>query len=607
MIVLGVSNTILSVDSFQKALKKEDDIKISLLSKMIRDYIRGPLLELNIIKENLESTRNTSSEDFNKLLGILTENSEKIWSIQVSDLYGNIRALYPNDERLLGTDISGHEYFKIVTHSDKPYWSSTFLSSKTNSSAVTLSKKYSDGVITLFISIKEMDEILALLNGENSRRLVFVTDQRGVYVYHPDYRKVLLRENNLFEEKQKEYATYNNEKYYIKTVQMPETGWQVSLYTPMDNIYQTIYKLVLPLIIILISLISIAIIIGRRFSKTIYNGINALLNSTREIALGEYDITIRPLALEEMDLLAKSVTNMSKVILERETELKDAYLKINNNKVLLEREVEKQTKDLRSALESLNDAQEKVIESEKLASLGGMVAGVAHEINTPIGIIVTAASYLQDKTEELYKSYQENTMAKSMFSTYCENVLSTTSLILSNSKRSSNLISSFKQVAVDQSSEEVRVFRMKKYINEILTSLHPNFKKTTHIVEVNCDESITVKSYPGAIAQILTNLILNSIKHGFENIPNGVISIDIYLENERIHFIYKDNGKGMSPEEVKKIYDPFFTTKRGKGGSGLGMHIVYNLVTQKLGGQISCTSSKNNGTTFLLDFPSQIV
>ncbi len=607
MVVLSISSTLISVDTLQSELQKEDEIKVDLLSNSIKDYIRGPLLELNIIKELLEENIKVDENIINKMLKILTDNHDDIWSIQVTDLSGEIQSIYPHDNYLIGTDVSGYEYFKEAISTNKPYWSGAFLSSQSNSSTVSLSQTYNNGVITLFISIKKIESVIELLRNKDSKRLIFVTDQRGVYVYHPDYKKVQLRENDLFLDKDQKIVTYNDKKYSTKRVQIPETGWFISLYSPLDNIYTALYQMILPLILIMIFIVFISIIIGNKFGKTISYGIKILLTSTREISDGDYDITIQDLGIRELDLLAQSIVDMSRGIYTRESDLKKARDEINNNKLQLEEEVKVQTQDLRSALESLEDAQDKMIESEKLASLGGMVAGVAHEINTPIGIIVTAASYLHDRTEEIMKSFKDNTLAQTQFADYCENVIGTTSLILSNSRRSSSLISSFKQVAVDQSSEEIRVFKIKDYVHEILTSLHPNFKKTNYIIDVICEKEINVKSYPGAFAQILTNLLLNSIKHGFENMDEGKITIKIEESNHLAYIVYTDNGHGMSEENVKRIYDPFFTTKRGKGGSGLGMHIVYNLITQKLNGSIHCLSSPEKGTTFELNFPIGMV
>ena len=254
-------------------------------------------------------------------------------------------------------------------------------------------------------------------------------------------------------------------------------------------------------------------------------------------------------------------------------------------------------------LEMIRKTQEQLIQSEKMAALGNLVAGVAHEINTPVGIGVTAASHLDERTKTFVELYAQGKLRRSELEAYLSIAEKTTQMILSNLNRASNLILSFKQVAVDQSSEEQRLFELKEYINEVFQSLHPELNKTKHKIVINCPDDIEMNSFPGAFSQILTNLVMNSIIHGFENIISGTITISITLKGGNVRILYHDNGSGILPENIKKVFEPFFTTRRGSAGSGLGMHIVYNLVTQTLQGTIECSSRKNEGTTFKINVP----
>ncbi|HIJ26290.1 MAG TPA: PAS domain S-box protein, partial [Gammaproteobacteria bacterium] len=240
--------------------------------------------------------------------------------------------------------------------------------------------------------------------------------------------------------------------------------------------------------------------------------------------------------------------------------------------------------ELQHSMQQLKEAQQKLVESEKMASLGGLVAGIAHEVNTPLGISVTAASYLKDKTNHLSGQYQKQQMKRSDLMQYLQSAEESTSIVLENLTRASDLVKSFKQVAVDQSSDERRLFYVISYLHDILRSLHPQLKKLPHQTVIEGDESIEVMNDPGAFAQVVTNLVMNSIIHGFEDSTPGVIRIVVSEEGESVVIVYQDNGQGASPEVVGKIFEPFFTTRRGDGGSGLGMHLVYNLVTQRLGG-----------------------
>ncbi len=269
----------------------------------------------------------------------------------------------------------------------------------------------------------------------------------------------------------------------------------------------------------------------------------------------------------------------------------------------LEMRVQQRTAELERSLETLKKAQKHLVESEKMVSLGRLVAGVAHEVNTPVGVSVTAASYLHEKTQHLYERMQKDAITSTDVEKYLTTAKEASELILSNLRRASDLIRSFKQVAVDQSAEERRKFNVKTYLDELLLSIRPKYKKTKHTITVECPDNLEINSYPGAFAQIITNLIMNSLIHGFEDVDAGHILIQVSSDENQIHIVYKDDGKGMDPDTVQKVFEPFFTTKRSHGGTGLGMHLVYNLVTQTFGGVIECYSVKGRGVEFRIDFP----
>jgi two-component system, NtrC family, sensor kinase len=268
--------------------------------------------------------------------------------------------------------------------------------------------------------------------------------------------------------------------------------------------------------------------------------------------------------------------------------------------------LEKKSNDLEQTLTNLSLMQNKLVEAEKMAALGGLVAGVAHEINTPIGTSITLASTLRDETQLLTALIESGSLKKSLLNHYLEVASKASSLILSNLNRAGELVHSFKQVAVDQSTSERRSFKVKEYIQEVILSILPQFKQNLFKVSITGDDAINLYSYPGALAQVVTNLINNSILHAY--LPNqvGNISIDIQQESDRIVILYSDDGSGINPQIFSKIFDPFFTTARDKGGTGLGLHITYNLVTQKLQGCIDCESKIGEGTLFTVKLPTSI-
>ncbi len=275
----------------------------------------------------------------------------------------------------------------------------------------------------------------------------------------------------------------------------------------------------------------------------------------------------------------------------------------------LEHRVEQRTSELKSSnlnlrttLQQLQQAQKQLVEADKMAALGGLVAGIAHEINTPLGNSLTAASLLKEEFAQLLGRYHDNSLKRSdleEFNTVANECLQ---IIMGNSTRAAQLIQSFKQVAVDQTSDERRSFPLKRYIDEVLFSLKPQLKNSAHQIEVHGDE-VMVDSYPGAFSQIITNLVINSLQHGFAHKHNGHIEIQLSATEANLQLDYRDDGTGMSKKQLRKIFDPFFTTRRGEGGSGLGAHIIYNLVTQQLKGQISCDSVPDQGIHFQIIAP----
>jgi signal transduction histidine kinase len=251
----------------------------------------------------------------------------------------------------------------------------------------------------------------------------------------------------------------------------------------------------------------------------------------------------------------------------------------------------------------LHETRGQLVESEKMASLGGLVAGVAHEINTPLGISVTAASHLSDRLGIFKQRYQDGKLTRSEFDSFIAEADASSDLVGRNLQRASELVRSFKRVAADQSHEELRQFKLIHYLEEICHSLSPQLNVKGHQVSIEGDADITVNTYPGILAQVITNLVINSDIHGFEGRQNGQIRMTIELDEARVILVYTDDGIGITEAQRPKVFEPFYTTKRNAGGIGLGLNICYSLVNQKLQGIISCEAS-DSGARFVLQFPA---
>ncbi|MBV1933868.1 MAG: hypothetical protein KUG59_04210, partial [Parvibaculaceae bacterium] len=295
------------------------------------------------------------------------------------------------------------------------------------------------------------------------------------------------------------------------------------------------------------------------------------------------------------------------------TKLKNAELNLRELNTNLENRVEDRTEKLNhsnvrllEALDDLKETQTGLIEAEKMASLGGLVAGISHEINTPIGVSVTAISHLEKVQKELEQEFLAGTLEKETFQKKLTTSQEAIRIVLSNLGRASSLITSFKRVSVDQSCTEEAKFDLKTLFDDALLSLSPNLRKTKHQVNLSASGPIQLEADPGALHQILNNLVMNSLLHAFPKTDDGVINIAIDGTGDDVVITFQDNGIGMSPNTSARIFEPFFTTKRGQGGSGLGMHIIYNLVTQTLNGKIQCRSTLGEGTVFTIRLPASL-
>jgi signal transduction histidine kinase len=311
------------------------------------------------------------------------------------------------------------------------------------------------------------------------------------------------------------------------------------------------------------------------------SAINEVLDKVKAFAIGGVDYITKPFQVEEV--LARVET----------------HLAIRN----LQKGLEDKNDELAKTLKQLKITQTQLIESEKMAALGNLVAGVAHEINTPLGISVTAASVLSEDTTKFSNTYRSGKIKRSDLETFLDTATESSRLLLANLSRAVNLIQSFKQVAVDQSSEAKRGFKVKEYLEEIMLSLIGELKKIKYTIKITGDENLTLHSYPGALSQIVTNLVMNSLIHAYDEADSGQIFMDFKVEGERFILQYADDGKGINPENLSKIFNPFFTTNRMQGSTGLGLHIVYNLVIQKFKGTIQCESKVGTGTTFIITLP----
>jgi PAS domain S-box-containing protein len=285
-----------------------------------------------------------------------------------------------------------------------------------------------------------------------------------------------------------------------------------------------------------------------------------------------------------------------------EERIKSINIDLENRVQLRTIELEEKSRILAESLRQLESAQHQLVVSERMAAIGSLVAGVAHEINTPLGVGVTAASFIETSAEKLMREISDVAMDSDKIRSGVRALNESAALLMSNLTKAAELVQGFKQVAVDQTSGEKRKFKLHEYIDNIIQSLHPYTKKFPVKIINDCPEDIEIDTYPGGLSQVITNLINNSIIHAFPVEREEVIRIRVYTADSKLIIEYSDNGKGIPSEIIDKIFDPFFTTRRNEGGSGLGLHIVFKIVNEQMRGDMVCESKQGEGTIFKMRF-----
>lgn len=344
-----------------------------------------------------------------------------------------------------------------------------------------------------------------------------------------------------------------------------------------------VYPLILSVMVVLFffALGGIFIIVERRTEPY-----KVLVTFAEDIARGEYSKNIPENYLnrqDEMGEICNSFQSIIEIFRKENTDLEEQVSKIN---------------------EVLEKQYAYILETEKAASLGNLVAGVSHEINTPLGVSVSTNSYVEQMTEDALSKMTSGTMSKDELIKFFEKITESSRILGYNLNRAADLVKSFKKIAVDQGSEVKETFLLKPVIDDVVISLRNEYKRQKHEIFINCDEHIMMNSYPGLIAQLITNLMMNAIQHGFKHRDKGQIKINCWQESDYLYIIFEDNGHGITEETQQKMYDPFFTTNREEGNSGLGMSIIHNIVTQTLGGKIQTESAVEVYTRFTIMLPN---
>jgi signal transduction histidine kinase len=358
-------------------------------------------------------------------------------------------------------------------------------------------------------------------------------------------------------------------------------------YERFENTLSDVY---VRIAIVAILSLSLSVLIGLAIAGSIVAPLRVLMNAMRAIVAGDYARTVRDVdARDEIGAMARAV---------------EVFRENAIAKRLAEVELKASKERAEDALRELQDAQQSLIEAEKLAALGGLVAGVAHEVNNPVGISLTVASSFARRCDRFAEEISDGAVRRSKLDEFIAGSREAAKQLVANLNRAADLIQSFKQVAVDRSHAERRLFDLRESTEQIVVSLRPALKRSLISLSVDIPAGIAMDSYPGPYGQVLTNLVLNSLVHGFPDKRAGSMRLTgqrVGADQVEVQFV--DDGVGMSEDVQRRAFEPFFTTRRNRGGTGLGLHIVYNLVTRRLGGRLRLESEVGRGTTFTMRLP----
>lgn len=602
--------------SFLSELSKNNNLQIAENLKVsVERFFKEPEKDLHMLRDLLQLE--AISDDPSSLIllfDVYHQNQDKYHHYQIIDSEGISVFTYPHDHGDVGFDFSNTSYYKAISSGEEKYWTQTYVDRRFGQISIDFALPLDSYILVGTIQLERLSNVLSSIL-EDDGVIVGITDDRGVYILHSEYRNVEQRTTDPYVNHRNltyEEVTFENNQYFGTNLQSSYQGWTIVLYEHVskqrDKVLQ--FSIILSVIIVISTLT--VIFVGNRFNSIIIGNLSTFIKRTNNIANGDYDEKVDESRYVEFTEIGSNFSQMAEKIQRRESKIVAQNKEIENMNRSLEARVQERTKELQESNEMLeqtllhlNDTREQLIESEKLASLGNLVAGLAHEINTPLGIILTIITYMQESTSKLTEKLKSNSLKKNELIKYVESMADSEKLIFDNVTRTTDLIGSFKLISSDQMSEDIRTINIHDYVENIVRGLELGLKKKHIDILLKPSIPLEIKTVPGSVYQVMVNLIMNAALHAYDK-NGGRIEIEIHDNTDYIDIYVTDFGVGISEENLRRIYEPFFTTKRGSGGTGLGLNITYNSIKQSLKGNIVATSSIGHGTKMRVTLPKDI-
>ncbi|MBI9096991.1 MAG: PAS domain S-box protein [Spirochaetaceae bacterium] len=711
LLTLGIFSIIASAGSLQEEITKANTEQLAIINSNIEQYINSSIDELSSIKYLLDQGTVYDSSIMNFMLESITVSHDQILSTEISDENGILLNTYPHDPVRIGTDISGYEYFKRALISETGFWSSSFIPEQLDSPVSSISQPWKGGIVTTFFSLENLQSFVELSISHNQDRFITITDQRGVYIAHPEKDKVALRENDTsFRYFQKKWSgepisetmTYNDGKYLTYVSIIDSAGWKVALYQNISTLRKPGLIMSAWIFLLTIIVLSFAYILAEKLINGITDSLNDLISTARNIADGNYQPQLPSMEFLEFNELSDSLTKMTEEIHLRETELiyseqmqkniinsiatvligidgegivtlwnqhvekttglkaaeaigkhldnvvprlseeMDKILeaietdrKLENKRIPYEIDGEHHfenisvyplTGNIRGAVIRIDDVTENVrieemmIQSEKMLSVGGLAAGMAHEINNPLAGVLQTASVMGNRLSDI-KDIQSNIKAADEAGTSIESIKKYMK-IRGIPRMISSINESGKRVAAIV--ENMLSFARKSEQQTSSYSLNTLIDRTIELAATDYDlkrdydfKSIKIiREYDESLPEIpcegakIQQVLLNIFRNGAEAMNEAetkesrfVLRTKADLYNRKVFIEIEDNGPGMDEETQKRIFEPFFTTKPVGVGTGLGLSVSYFIITENHNGEMSVKSKKGVGSTFTISLP----
>jgi signal transduction histidine kinase len=527
-------------------------------------------------------------------------------------------------QNLLGADLSRNPLYSSARELGRRVWSDRYLSPLNGEGTVGLAIPFGDQVLLGELALHAVHAAIRS-NAEQYDHPVLVVDRAGEYVvgenvtegdrlrnWAADLRSAAFRPEGDVRE-----MRFSGAPYDTGIVRSNKLEWIFMVTNPAGHGNPRVRVLFLLVLGGFAISLLLAVVLAPFWALPMTGALNDLIAQTRALTSGKFGPRITRGPIQEFNQLASDMESMAGAIRQRQAELEQSEERLvqtlqtlQSLNVELESRVERRTADLAranselsSAMETLKMAQGELVRSEKLAALGNLVGGVAHELNTPIGNGVMAVSTVHDHVRD-FRRRMESGLWRPSLEAFVDRVERGSEIAVRNLQRANELLASFKQVAIDQTSAQRRQFMLSEVVDEILLTLQPTFKRTPFKLYCQIPVDLTMDSYPGPLGQVLTNLLTNSLQHGFEGRASGRVEITAERQDDgRVCLQVADNGIGIPPDLLGRIFDPFVTSKLGRGGNGLGLHIVWNTVNGVLGGTVSVDSSPERGTRFRIILP----